>query len=80
MGFRYLVASAMKAKQNVPAYRLIPAAHFHFLTPAFDLLCVLSGLGTRFAERIVRRVQIPLEAWKGQPTLGNGDWATQKPM
>lgn len=21
-----------------------------------------------------------LEAWKGQPTLGNGDWATQKPM
>ena len=62
----------MKAKQDVLAYRLIPAARFHLLTPSFDLLCVLSGLGTRFAERIVRRVQIPLEARVLEAGCGTG--------
>ncbi len=42
-----------------PAYRLIPAARFHLLTPTFDLMCALMGLGARFAERVVGAVQIP---------------------
>jgi len=34
-------------KGETPAYRLIPAASFHFLTPAFDLICAVMGLGAR---------------------------------
>lgn len=46
----------------MPAYQLIPAARFHLLAPAFDLICALMGLGMPFAERVVRVVQIPLNA------------------
>jgi ubiquinone/menaquinone biosynthesis C-methylase UbiE len=46
-------------KKDMSAYRLIPAARFHLLTPAFDLMCALMGLGLHFAERVVGAVQIP---------------------
>ncbi len=49
-------------KEDVSAYGLIPAARFHLLTPAFDLMCALMGLGARFAERVVGTVQIPPRA------------------
>lgn len=52
---------AMK-RETSSAYRLIPAARFHLFTPAFDLICTLMGLGIRFADRVVRTVQIPLNA------------------
>lgn len=48
----------MKKGKNA-SYRLIPAAGFHLLTPAFDLMCGLMGLGLHFAERVVGAVQIP---------------------
>ncbi len=46
-------------KKDSLAYRVIPAARFHLLTPTFDLMCALMGLGARFAERVVGAVQIP---------------------
>ncbi len=46
-------------KKDRPEYRLIPAARFHLLTPAFDLMCALMGLGRRFAERVVGTAQVP---------------------
>jgi len=49
-------------KGESPAYRLIPAASFHFLTPAFDLICAVMGLGARFTKRVVRTVRVPLNA------------------
>ncbi len=49
-------------KKGSPAYRLIPAARFHVLTPGFDLMCALMGLGVHFAERVVGTVQIPPRA------------------
>ncbi len=49
-------------KKGSPAYRLIPAARFHLLTPAFELVCAAIGLGPRFVERVLNTVQIPLNA------------------
>ncbi len=46
-------------KEEAPVYRLIPAARFHLLTPAFDLMCTLMGLGVHFTKRVVGAVQIP---------------------
>ena len=37
-------------KGETPAYRLIPAASFPFLTPAFDLVCAVMGLGAPTAS------------------------------
>lgn len=52
----------MVTKEKVPPYRLIPAARFHLLTPAFELVCAAIGLGARFVERVLNTVQIPLNA------------------
>ncbi len=59
-------------KEDGPAYRVIPAARFHPLTPAFDLIRALMGLGTRFAERVVRTVHIPLKARVLEAGCGTG--------
>ncbi len=75
MDSRSLDPDTMVGKEKVPAYRLIPAARFHVLTPAFDLMCRLMGLGPRFIERVVRTVHIPpgtrvLDAGCGMGRLG----------
>lgn len=62
----------MVTKEKVPAYRLIPAARFHLLTPAFDLMCALMGLGARFTERVVRTVRVPLNARVLDAGCGSG--------
>jgi ubiquinone/menaquinone biosynthesis C-methylase UbiE len=62
-------------REKIPAYRLIPAARFHLLTPAFDLVCALMGLGSRFKERVVRTAQIPLNARVLEAGCGTGTLA-----
>ena len=37
----------------------IPAARFHLLTPLFDALCSVVGLGRRYRRRIVASLNIP---------------------
>jgi len=59
-------------KGETPAYRLIPAASFHCLTPAFDLVCAVMGLGARFTERVVRTVRVPLNARVLDAGCGSG--------
>jgi ubiquinone/menaquinone biosynthesis C-methylase UbiE len=59
-------------KKDSPAYRLIPAARFHLLTPAFDLMCALMGLGVHFTERVVGAVQIPPTAGVLDAGCGTG--------
>ncbi|HEX9900203.1 MAG TPA: hypothetical protein VGC81_13350, partial [Candidatus Methylomirabilis sp.] len=59
-------------KGESPAYRLIPAASFHFLTPAFDLICAVMGLGARFTKRVVRTVRVPLNARVLDAGCGSG--------
>jgi ubiquinone/menaquinone biosynthesis C-methylase UbiE len=59
-------------KGESPAYRLIPAARFHLLTPAFDLMCALMGLGARFTKRVVRTVRVPLNARVLDAGCGSG--------
>lgn len=49
-------------QEELQAYHLIPAARFHLLTPAFELLCTMMGLGTQFTKRVVGSVQLPQNA------------------
>jgi len=59
-------------KEKALAYQLIPAARFHLLTPVFDLLCTLMGLGKGFAGRVVRAVEIPQSAQVLEAGCGTG--------
>ncbi|HSC71411.1 MAG TPA: class I SAM-dependent methyltransferase [Candidatus Methylomirabilis sp.] len=61
----------MKTVKNA-AYRLIPAAGLHLLTPAFDLMCALMGLGVHFAQRVVGAARIPPTARVLDAGCGSG--------
>lgn len=41
-----------------PDYKYIPPAHFHILTPLYDFLCILLGLGKKFRKQILTKIPI----------------------
>lgn len=41
-----------------PNYKYLPPAHFHILTPLYDLLCTLLGLGKKFRRQILDSISI----------------------
>lgn len=45
-------------ERPAPAYPIIPAAGFHCLTPLYDFLCALFGLGRHFRRDIVERLTL----------------------
>lgn len=51
-------ASETVHERREPTYRIIPAAGFHILTPLYDCLSALFGLGRRFQRDIVERLAL----------------------
>ena len=40
-------------KPRASGHAFLPAAGWHFLTPCYDLLCAVAGLGPRFKARVM---------------------------
>lgn len=56
-----MAIAAPRSPQSMPYkpdYRYIPPITWRFLTPLYDFLCAVSGLGERFKRKILRSVSL----------------------